>query len=85
MQVAVAARPLGKQAQQVLAYMVRMGGITPRDAMTFGCYRLAARVKDLREAFGQEAVETLSERHEGGTHARYVWRGPSEAQQELGL
>ena len=63
----------GTQAAQVLEWLQRVGSITPRDAMEFGCYRLAARILDLR-AMGW-AIATEAEPHEGGTHARYRFQG----------
>ena len=57
------------QADQVLNHMKTHGSISPREAMDFGCYRLAARIKDLRDCGVN--ITTASEKHEGGTHARY--------------
>lgn len=34
---------------KVLRWMKERGSITPQDALTFGCMRLAARIKDLRD------------------------------------
>ena len=36
------------QNQKVLNYMRENGGISQRDAVKFGCYRLSARIHDLR-------------------------------------
>lgn len=57
------------QAGKVLAYIREHGSITPKEAMGFQCYRLAARIMDLRE-MGWNIV-TEREEHEGGEHARY--------------
>ena len=38
------------QCEQILAYLQRHGPLTPIDALNeLGCFRLAARVKDLRD------------------------------------
>lgn len=81
--VTVAHAPLNAQAQHVLRELIERGSLTPRDAMAFGCYRLAARVLEIREAFGAAAVVTEYEDHDGGRHARYQWRGGSEQQGDL--
>lgn len=39
-----------KQTEKVLAWMRQHGGISQRDAVQFGCYRLSARIKDLRDS-----------------------------------
>ena len=63
----------GSQTHTVLAYIRRHGSITAAEAVEgFRCYRLAARVKDLRN-MGYDIV-THEEDHEGGRHARYVLR-----------
>lgn len=50
-------------------------GITPIDALAmFGCFRLAARIKDIKDGpflRADESIETEMERHDGGRHARY--------------
>lgn len=38
------------QNQRVLAWMREKGSISQRDAVQFGCYRLSARIHDLRAA-----------------------------------
>jgi len=57
------------QCAKVLAYIKEHGSITPRDAMDFYCYRLAARVFDLNEM--GHAIKKTMESHDGGQHARY--------------
>jgi hypothetical protein len=50
-------------------------GVSPDEARRWaGCDRLAARVAELR-ADGHEVL-TVTERHPGGNHARYVLREP---------
>lgn len=60
---------MATQCDKVLRYIDLHGSISPAEAMTFGCYRLAARIKDLRDD-GYEIV-TEDEPHDGGSHARY--------------
>lgn len=61
----------GTQCGELLAHLEKYGSITPREAMQgYLIYRLAARIKDLREM--GYAIETINEKHDGGTHARYV-------------
>ena len=38
-----------KQTEMVYDYMKKHGGISQRDAVGFGCYRLSARIHDLRK------------------------------------
>jgi len=86
MTVLVAHKPLGAQAQRILQLLVERGSLTAKEAYEAGCgMRLAARVLEIREAFGESAVVTRTEEHDGGTHARYYWRGQVEPQTELGL
>jgi hypothetical protein len=48
--------------------------ITPLDALQkYGCFRLAARIDDLRKA-GLD-IETLTEKRNGKQYASYVLRG----------
>jgi hypothetical protein len=48
--------------------------ITPLDALQkYGCFRLAARIDDLRKA-GLN-IETLTEKRNGKQYASYVLRG----------
>lgn len=56
------------QTMQVLSHLKRKS-LTQADAIKFGCYRLAARVLELRGQ-GHE-IRTEMEPHEGGKHARY--------------
>jgi len=72
----------GTQCAEVLDYIRREGSITPREAMTFGCYRLAARVKDLRELGWQ--IVTEREDHDGGEHARYTLKVPDTVLEDAG-
>lgn len=78
-------RPLGDQASKVRDYLMRHGSITPKDAIGFvpPIYRLAARVMELREIFGESAIVTEYEAHEGGRHARYVLALDADHQSDL--
>ena len=61
----------GTQTGHVLHYLEEHGSISPREALVeWHVYRLAARIKELRD-MGYR-IETINEKHEGGTHARYV-------------
>lgn len=49
-----------KHSVQILEHLKRHRSITPMDALNlFGCYRLAARIYDLRDA-GHEIVTDTS-------------------------
>ena len=76
------ARPrLKRQAELALNLLQARGslGLSPREAEELGGIgRLAARVDELRTAYGEGAVMTRLEANgNGGRHARYYWRvGP---------
>ena len=84
----VTAHPaLRPQAQAIFQALVQRGSLSSREAMDMHppCYRLAARIGEIRLAFGADAVVTESEAHGSGTHARYRWVEPGPAQGTLGL
>lgn len=54
------------QNQKVLKYMIDNGKITQSDAVTFRCFRLGARIHDLRRAGYQIITETKYYRNEDG-------------------
>lgn len=59
------------QNATILSQLQAGNSITAKDAMSFGCYRLAARIKELRER--GVAIITLKEKNANGSyHARYV-------------
>ena len=60
------------QEMQIFDYMVKGNGISAADAIElFGCYRLSARIKDLRDS-GHEIRTHLEENvTRPGKHARY--------------
>ena len=59
------------QCDVVLRYIQKFGSITALQAMeAFQCYRLAARIKDLRDM--GYSIETHTDENKKGTHARYT-------------
>ena len=61
------------QCIQIKKYMEEHGSITQMEAVNeFNCYRLSARINDLRYKYGLN-IETKNERNKNnsGTHARY--------------
>lgn len=61
------------QCEQVLKHLRTRGTLTPIDALNeYGCFRLAARVKDLRDQ-GHDVV-TIRESQGEKTFARYMLR-----------
>jgi hypothetical protein len=56
------------QCEKVLNYMKKNGKITQRDAIWLGCYRLSARIKDLRDAGEKINSEMQKVRNADGTH-----------------
>lgn len=84
--VLIAHSALAPQAQTVLAVLIERGSITAHEAMHMrpACYRLAARIAEIREAFGAAAVVTVMESHGEGEHARYFWSASrAHNQQEM--
>lgn len=61
------------QCALVLAYMRDHGGITPAEALMFDCYRLSARIYDLRRD-GHDIVAQRVASRSGGAFARYSLR-----------
>jgi hypothetical protein len=60
------------QTSRILGHMARHGSITPIEALNlYGCFRLAARVSDLRRS-GHDIQTTLVVKTETGErYARY--------------
>lgn len=84
--VLIAHKPLGRQAQRALQYMIEKGGVTRREAMDIGIANLPAEVGRIRRAFGDSAVLTEMWPPNGATqHVVYRWRGPSDSQGHLGI
>ena len=67
------------QTDVIRSYLLEGNSITPIDALQrFGCFRLAARIKEPRKA-GLD-IQTIKERRNGKSYARYKIRN---AQGEL--
>lgn len=60
------------QNSKILRYMEEHGSITPREAMRFGCMRLAARIKDLKTAGHEIESEMVSMIDEDGETIRFA-------------
>lgn len=59
------------QKQKILEHLIKNWSITSLEALhLFGCFRLAARIKELRDE--GYSIETEIEQHENGSHARYI-------------
>jgi len=59
------------QANEIKAYLKSGYRITAIDALqTFGCFRLAARIKDLKDE-GMEIEKVMVETHNGARVAQY--------------
>lgn len=68
------------QCVQIKEYMEEHGSITQIEAVNeFNCYRLSARIHDLRYKYGLN-IETKKEKNKknSGTHARYFLIKESE-------
>lgn len=76
---------LAPQARHVLNRLILMRGLTQRMAMQMSppCYRLGARIHEIREEFGHDAVETIYQTSGGSRYALYRWRGPDAVQLEM--
>lgn len=60
------------QAKRILAYMQEGHRITPIEALNlFGCFRLGARIADLRA--GGHAIESEFVTTESGKHVKSYW------------
>lgn len=67
------------QTDAIRSYLLSGHSLTPIDALDkFGCFRLAARIDELRKA-GLD-IETIKEKKNGKSYARYRVR---QAQGEL--
>jgi len=62
----------------ILSHIKTFKTITPMEALKFfGCYRLAARIFDLREA-GHKITTTRFETETGSRPAKYVYLGKAK-------
>ena len=57
------------QCERILNYIREHGEITQRDAIKLGCYRLSARIADLRAAGEQIDTEFRAVKNADGTRA----------------
>lgn len=76
--VLVTHRPLGRQAQRALQYMIERGGLTRAEAMELGIANLPAEVGRIREALGESKVVTEmwpADAPRSQQHAVYRFRG----------
>lgn len=62
--------------QLVLDYMRRHGSITPAEALEFSCFRLSARIYDLRREGYVIEAQRVPIRRACGAFARYSLRSP---------
>lgn len=60
------------QNRKVLGWMKEYGSITPQDALTFGCMRLAARIKDLRDGGADIITDTMEYTDTDGKTTRFA-------------
>ena len=60
------------QNRKVLGWMKEHGSITPQDALTFGCMRLAARIKDLRDGGTDIITDTMEYTDTDGKTTRFA-------------
>ena len=62
-----------RQVDAIRSFLLEGHSLTPIDALErFGCFRLAARIDDLRQE-GLD-IETVKERRNGKSYARYRLR-----------
>lgn len=60
------------QKIKILRWMQNKGSITPQDALTFGCMRLAARIKDLRDGGTDIITDTMEYTDTDGKTTRFA-------------
>lgn len=60
------------QNRKVLGWMKEHGSITPQDALTFGCMRLAARIKDLKDGGADIITDTMEYTDTDGKTTRFA-------------
>jgi hypothetical protein len=72
--------------QRVLDYLETHGSITPLDALSFGCYRLGARIWDLRRDGHSIQTEIITGRDMHGEpmrYARYILKKEDDSHAEV--
>lgn len=58
---------------QILRHLMRYGSITQAEAVdNYNCWRLSARIKDLRDADVKITTLRVENIHSTGTHAKYI-------------
>ena len=60
------------QKIKILRWMQNKGSITSQDALTFGCMRLAARIKDLRDGGTDIITDTMEYTDTDGKTTRFA-------------
>lgn len=77
---------LKPKTAHALRMLIRHGSLSSNEARALGCGdRFAARVKELRSAFGDAAVPDEWMTVGDARFKRYRWAGPTHMQQELEL
>ena len=72
---------MSAQCEQILWHLEHRGSITPIEALNeLGCFRLAARIEELRRA--GHSIRTTIEKRKGKRWARYVYE---QAPQQMGM
>lgn len=75
------------QKNQILRHMREIGPITPLDALNlYGCYRLSARIKDLRDdgIIIRTRLKTVKTAHGGTANvAEYSYEGEIHGKDKL--
>ena len=69
------------QTEMILKHMQTFGSITPIEALQeYGCFRLAARINDLREAYEIETttIERVNQFGKKVRFAEYSLRGQAQ-------
>lgn len=66
-------RTIDSQCKRILEYLRNHKSITPIDALaSIGCFRLSARIKDLRDEGYNILTEMVTEENEKGEVKRYA-------------
>lgn len=64
---------IDSQVRMVLEHLIRCGSITQMEAVEeYGCYRLSARCKDLRDKGIGITTIMVENLHNSGHHAKYL-------------
>jgi hypothetical protein len=82
--VLVAHKPVPACAQPTLQVLIQRGSLTALEALQAGLgMRLAARIDELRECFGDAAIPDEWESADGKRWKRYFWVGSTDPQGSL--